>query len=713
MVSMPEGFADFHFLEPRWLLALLPLLLLLWLFYRRREAASPWRKIVDARLQPLLMGANLKLASRWPLWLLGAGWLLGVLALANPAWERKPQPLMQTSMSRVIVLDLSSSMRSNDLKPSRLDRARFKIEDMLAHDSEGQAGLVVFAGDAFTVTPLTRDADTIRSQLKALEPGIMPVQGSRADLGIRKALALLRQAGIEKGEIILLADGVEGNESLAVAEEVARAGHALSVLGVGTPEGVPLYEKGRPLRDASGKAVVTKLESDKLQQIATAGNGRYSRITGDASDSALLLAGHKDPGETERIDEMKSEKWNEQGPLLALLLLPLAALAFRRGWLVSLLLLPLALQPDRVMAFSWESLWQRDDQVAARALEQEEYDRVMELARDPARLGSAAYKQKDYSRALEQFRQIDGADGAYNRGNALARLGKYRQAIEAYDEALEIEPEMEDALFNKASVEKLLERLEQQKEGDPAEKEQQQESPPGQDAEKQQERSESSEQQQEQQSADQQDQGEDQQEQQQSDSGEQSEEQQEGSKSEQQQAQQGQQSEEQQEGSQSQQPREGEQSQQQGSEQQSVSQQSGEQSQEEQQGESPSEQQQAGNGSDEQDESENQFAEANEALDKKEQEGDEGEEEETLSQSQNPGRQEAPPEQQQQHAVGEQSAEAESLTSEEQMAAQQWLRRIPDDPGGLLRRKFRHQYQRSGKDQDGNDVWPDDEVQPW
>ena len=173
---MPEQSGiQFHFLEPAWLLALLPLALLLWLTARRQAGDTPWRRIIDARLQPLLMNGDNTNRSRLPLWLLGAGWLIAVVALANPVWERQPQPLMQTNAARVIVLDLSRSMLAQDLKPTRIERARFKVEDILAEDEEGLTGLVVFAGDAFTVTPLTRDTETIRAQLRALELSLIHI----------------------------------------------------------------------------------------------------------------------------------------------------------------------------------------------------------------------------------------------------------------------------------------------------------------------------------------------------------------------------------------------------------------------------------------------------------------------------------------------------------------------------------------------------------
>ena len=181
---MPEAF---HFLQPLWLLAVLPMLALLWGLARPGRADNPWRRIVDAQLLPLLMAGRTGSAGRGALWLLAAGWLIAVLALANPAWERQPRPVFQTTAARVIVLDLSRSMTAPDLQPSRLARARYKVEDMLNRMGEGQTGLVVFAGDAFTVSPLTRDVNTIRALLKALDTGIMPAQGSRADLGLLKA----------------------------------------------------------------------------------------------------------------------------------------------------------------------------------------------------------------------------------------------------------------------------------------------------------------------------------------------------------------------------------------------------------------------------------------------------------------------------------------------------------------------------------------------
>lgn len=661
----------FHFLEPTWLLALLPLALLLWLAARRQAGDTAWRRIIDARLQPLLMGGGKSAHSRLPFWLLGIGWLIAVLALANPVWERQPQPLMQTNAARIIVLDLSRSMLAQDLKPTRIERARFKVEDILAKDEEGLTGLVVFAGDAFTVTPLTRDTETIKAQLRALEPAIMPSQGSRADLGLLQALNLLQQAGVAQGQIILIADGVEGDLATEAAGEIALAGHTVSVLGVGTAEGAPLYDvRGNILSDPSGKPVIVGLDTDSLRRVALAGSGLYRQMTTANSDiDALLVSGNRQ-GESESVDDMRAEKWKERGPYLTLLLLPLAALAFRRGWLFSIALAVLFVAPSHdVMAFEWRDLWQRADQQAAEALQQQEYEKVPDLSNDPSLLGSAAYKRGDYRQALEQFDRLDGADAAYNRGNALARLGQYREAIQAYDEALAQQPGMEDAIFNKAAIEELLKQRGQEEE---------QQTDQQQEPQDQGNRAQQSEQEQDRQqpSAEQQDQ-----QNQQADSGQESEQQQ-GSPDQQQSAQQ-----------QEQQAQNGQESEQQQGEQ-GQSQQEGTASEERQAQQQAD--QAAGSG---ETPDENQFAKANEALDENQKDDGSNEEEfEGESSSEEPQQ----PENQQQREMqpgsdGQEQAEAQELSSEEEMAAQQWLRRIPDDPGGLLRRKFLYQYRERGR----------------
>ncbi len=458
---------QFHFIRPLWLLALIPLALLAWSVYRPRGGDNPWRRIVDARLLPLLMVGRAHTVNRTALWLLAAGWIIAILALANPTWERKPQPVYQTTAATVVVLDLARSMDATDLKPSRLVRARYKVEDVLALSAEGQTGLVVYSGDAFTVSPLTRDVNTVRALLKVLDPELMPTQGSRADLGLLKAGELLRQAGVASGQILLIADGVDADKVAASERAAARLkdeGYRVSVLGVGSADGAPLTNaQGELVRDAAGKIAHPGLDTAALQSLARAGGGEYRTIT-DTGEALNALLRDRQPSHavaTEQTDAT-ARGWKEQGPLLALLLLPLAALAFRRNWLFGVaLLVVVASSPQPAMASTWGDLWQRPDQQAAKALTSGDYARASRLATDTDLRGSAEYKRGNYQLALDSFAHATGADADYNRGNALAKLGRYQDAITAYDKSLKEKPDDEDARVNKAAVEALLKQQQQ------------------------------------------------------------------------------------------------------------------------------------------------------------------------------------------------------------------------------------------------------------
>ncbi len=667
---MPE---QFHFLQPLWLLALIPLALLVWRLRRTATGDNPWARIIDARLQPLLLMGQTHRVGHFLLWLLGLGWLLATLALANPVWEKQPRPLFQTSAARVIVLDLSRSMLDRDIKPSRLARARFKIEDILAHNDEGQTGLVVFAGDAFTVTPLTRDTDTIRALLKSLDPDLMPVQGSRADLGLQKAGKLLRQAGLGNGQILLLADGVTGDKAREVAAQLYDKGYRVSVLGIGTENPEPLTNaQGQLLRTRDGQLILPPLESDALQAVAEDGGGRYRRFSSSDTDIAALLRDDTPlSAEKPLRSDQQGQDWQSRGPWLAVLLLPLAALAFRRGWLLSLVLLVGVLSPPQpAMAAGWNDLWQRPDQQAVKALSAKDYERASRIAQDPLLRGSAEYRRGNYAEALEAFSQASGASADYDRGNALAKLGRYKEAISAYDNALKSAPGMEDAQANKAAVEALLRQQQQKK--DQSQDKQDKANKEG---------KEGKEGQQSQQDKPSQQDGQGKQSQQGKDS--------QASKP----SGQDQQSEQDQQSAQEEQSQQGK-----SSEQDKPSQQ-GKASQQDKQGE----QGEAQPKDDAADKST--FADAARALEEKEAEKDAPEEQKPTDHAateKQPGKRAeqqtangkpSPSPRQQTPPADGQPVRAQPLSSEEQMAAEQWLRRIPDDPGGLLRRKFLYQYQ--------------------
>lgn len=467
---------EFQLLRPLWLLALLPLALLLLFLWRRRGRDQAWRGLVDAHLLPYLLVGSEGAPRRLPLILLGLAWLLAVSALAGPVWQRLPQPVFTTTAARVILLDLSPSMDAADLRPSRLARARFELLDLLRASEEGQVALVAFGPEPFLVSPLTTDARTIAAQVPRLATDLIPVPGPRRlDRALAMAGELLDHSDGLGGEVILITDGSglgRDDAALEAARTLAGRGVRVSVLGVGTEEGAPIPDHaGGFVGDDRGGIRIARLEPEALGDLARAGQGRYVALDpGDGDTRALLDAGGLPDTRTLLLEDgLAADEWREEGPWLLLLILPLAALAFRRGWLVPGLALALVLPPDPAMALSWDGLWQRPDQRAAQALERGDPEAAAAGFRDPAWRAAAHYRAGDYAGALEALEGQDGPDSDYNRGNALARLGELDAAIAAYQRTLEVAPGHADA---RANLE-LLERLKQEQESDSSSKDQQ------------------------------------------------------------------------------------------------------------------------------------------------------------------------------------------------------------------------------------------------
>jgi len=595
--------AEFLWLRPEWLWALPLVVLLTFAMARRELAPGNWQRIIDPALAPYVLSrfASPRYSYRW--WLLALGGVLAVLSLAGPSWNRLEQPVFRSEQAMVIALDLSRSMDAQDLKPSRLTRARLKILDILERRSSGQTALVVYSSNAFTVTPLTTDVDTVAALVNSLGTDIMPSRGSYPIAAINKGRQLLDQAGVGYGEVLLITDGGTSPGAERAAQDLADAGYTLSVMGVGTSEGAPIpIAGGGFVTDRSGNLAVPKLESRELKSLAAAGNGRFTILSVDDRDLDVLLSGMVDSSSASE-GSLATDQWSEEGPWLLFFLLPLAAFAFRRGWMlvIAFAILPLA---EPVHAFSWDDLWLTKDQQGQRQLADGNAAAAAELFEDPAWRGVANYLAGEYAGSANGFAGQEDSENLYNLGNALARLGNLETAISAYEQVLEASPGHEDALYNRDLLKELLD---------------QQQSGEGQ------------------------------------------------------------------------------------------SQDSSQSGGEGQQSEGEGDQSQAGDEGEAGDQSEG--GESNRSEDEMNQDDLDAIREELERAAREAAERQGEPQEQ----PGENPADAmaQRRAQEQQQAMEQWLRRIPNDPGGLLRRKFRYQYQRLGLDQDGNNLWPDDEVQPW
>lgn len=469
----------FHFLRPAWLLALLPSAWLVWQLLRHRHHANVWLRVCDPHLLPSLLLGRDPQRQRWPLYALAIAWVVGLIALAGPTWSHLPQPLFRVAHTRVFVLDLSKSMDATDLKPNRITRARFKLLDMLKQSREGQSALIAFAGDAFTVTPLTNDTETIASLVPTLIPDLMPSQGSRLDAGLNIAAEVLQQAGARHAEIIVLTDGAENTTAARDSAAVlAKNGHRVHLVAVGTPQGGPIPVSGGGfMKDSKGAIVIPQLDHLELQQIAAAGSGQFTLIRADDDDlRQVLVRPLRDATAQDDGGNRRTAQWREEGPWLVLFLLPIAAAAFRRGWLATLIWVPFVLPPSPAYAFEWESWFARPDQQGARALERGDPATASTLFQDPNWRASAHYRSGNFDAAAKDFAMIDNAEGQYNYGNALAKLGRLPEALQAYEKALADAPDHLDAKQNRDIVQKLLKDQQQKEQSSDSQKSDEQQS---------------------------------------------------------------------------------------------------------------------------------------------------------------------------------------------------------------------------------------------
>lgn len=618
MSILTEIFNNLHFIRPLVLWSLPVVLLIIWYMQRTDSKDDGWSKICDPHLLEAIKIKSSARGNHWS-WLLWPIAIISVLAIAGPAYKKEPSPVIKNQSALILVLDVSRSMLADDIKPNRLERAKFKINDILDARKDGQTALVVYAGDAFVVTPLTDDTETIALMLKAITPDIMPVQGSRVDIALTKSQELLIQAGYISGEVMLISDGVNSSKAESVAEKLASKRINTSVLAIGTKEGAPIPSARGFVKDKSGNIVIPKLQISALRDLSSSGNGRFAQITGDTSDIDFLMPavmgedGKNDQETNADDDAFNSENYIDEGPWLALLLLPLVVLLFRKGLLLSLFLVVGLQTPQSSYALGWDDLWMNADQQASKHIQNDQAEAAFDVAKSDNWKATAAFRKEDYTAAQGLFN--DGsADGFYNQGNALAASGKLQEALDSYNSSLDIRPEDEDTLYNKKKVEEALEQQEQQE----------------------QEKKDQEKQDQEQQEKDKKDQ----------------------------------EKQDQEQSEQEQQEQDGEQ-------------QDGEENQD--QGDNP------------------------EGEEKKEQEQgemtEEEKKEEERKQKELEAKDKAEEEEQQKQEEVKLSPEELAENAENKEAIEQWLRRIPDDPGGLLRRKFYYQYNQQNTKPDETDDW--------
>ncbi|MGV2828012.1 vWA domain-containing protein [Myxosarcina sp. GI1(2024)] len=466
---------NFHFIYPLWLLVLIPALWLFFLLRNQQEAQSQWNKLIAPNLLPYLIDKPIEKQQLRPYRLLVASLVLAILALAGPTWQREPSPFSEDEAPLVIAIELSSSMTATDIQPSRLERGKQKVRDLLAQRSTGRTALVAYAGSAHLVMPLTEDRRIIETYLADLSPEIMPRSGNAPALALEVAEATLSKATVP-GSIVFVTDGI-GTDSTAVFTDYQRQSqNDVVVLGVGTVAGGNI-----PNADAASVATYSRLDRQGLDALSRQAGIYVTEVTADTTDIRRLnqhIQRH-----LARVRESESDRWRNEGHWLIYPLAVLMLFWFRRGWTIQWLAgfllgyllwtqgaiaAPLheSIQPPYPPLYlanlpnSFLNLWLTPDQQGRWLLDRDRYAEAAERFTDPLWKGIAYYVNEDFEAATEQFARVTPktAEVYFDLANAYAQQEDYKTALKYYDRVLGMRLDYADAQANRDLVQARLDR---------------------------------------------------------------------------------------------------------------------------------------------------------------------------------------------------------------------------------------------------------------
>jgi len=522
-------FAHPEYLQILW--ALIPLVALL-IFFRYRQRKELGKFLSSQTVEVLAPGkSRTKEFGKDLLFVLSAAML--ILTAANPRVGTRMEEVKLKGIDLMVALDVSLSMKAEDIRPSRLEKAKQDVSRLLQRLRGDRIGLIVFAGEAFVQFPLTSDYSAADLFLSAADVDAVPYPGTAIGAALDLAMNSFQKDSPAQKAIIVVSDGENTvGDLLASVDRARRMNVRIFGIGQGTPSGgpIPVYRGGRLAdykRDRTGSMVLTKLDETALQQISSATGGAYLRATSGGNEveqifdelsklekaeyGALQVAGYQTVYQYPLalalllliIEMMMSEKrkW---------ILTTLRKVFIRRGLpVVMILFLPLILQSQTVRKHvsDGNALYEKGDFKEAeisyrKGLEKDDRSRVA-----LSNLGSSLYKQEQYSAAAGQFVEAaqradtdeERADSYYNLGNTLFKENKLQESIEAYKRALRLHSEDQDARHNLELARRQLQQQQQQQKQDKKNDQQQKKEKDQKEDQQQQQRRQQQEQQQEQQ----------------------------------------------------------------------------------------------------------------------------------------------------------------------------------------------------------------------
>jgi Ca-activated chloride channel family protein len=441
---------QFHFLRPKALYLFFVLAFIVLLLIIGNKERKKWKTMIAAPLRKYMFTKSSPWAIILPLLLFILGTSLGIIGLAGPTWKKKQIPGEKIQAVVLIALDLSESMLAKDIEPSRLERAKFKISDFVDANPRARAGLVAFAGTAHPVLPFTSDYKIIKHHAQSLANREMPVQGTNMQI-LLQIVDTMMQRVIAPSTILLMTDAISSDDAILLSNYINGSVHRLEVLLLSTPNGAPV---------PGHTSVVSKQDPTVLANLQQNDKIGITPITLDKSDVEGIAKRISDKLVFEKDKKEDEKDWDDMGWLLILPMLVIAAFWFRKGWVIQWSWIPLAclLFSSCGLKSKHPDWWYTKDYQGQLYADAKDYADAADAFDDNTQKAVAYFKAGDYQTAAELFEMDSSATGQYNRGLALAKMGRYEEAETIFEKAATLDPSLRDkanSSISKAKKEKM------------------------------------------------------------------------------------------------------------------------------------------------------------------------------------------------------------------------------------------------------------------
>jgi Ca-activated chloride channel homolog len=456
---MSDWLAAFHFIRPEWLWLMVPAALLYLVVLRREDVSRRWTQIIAPELlKELLVGHRRRWRFR-PVHSVCFAIAIAAVAMAGPSWTREHPPFTEDKAPLAIALDISRDMDAIDVQPTRLERAKLKIHDLMKIRAGSRTALFVYGTSAHMVLPLAADESLMDMYVQWLSSSLLKAGPKDTAAALRKIQTFMKNETVP-GTILFITSGIERKAFAAFAGNDQDSRDQVVVLGVGTEAGGPLRSDSGQFVSQDGRRVFSKLDVEGLRTLKREADIPVSTMTLDDDD--LKWVQRRALSHLQAVQQHGAQvRWVDEGYWLVIPIAVLTALWFRKGWTIrwgaaGLTFLFLWSIPAKAGNLRFIDLWLTPDQQGRYYYEHGDYAAAAERFTDPMWKGLALCRKKDYQAALDAFALLDTPESWFNQGNALAYLKKYPEAVQAYTEALQRRPHWREAEENLALVRSVI-----------------------------------------------------------------------------------------------------------------------------------------------------------------------------------------------------------------------------------------------------------------